>query len=247
MRSLKGFALVAALICGSHSVLAEDAEGVSSKGRPEILSMSALTFGPENTLFIGDSKGGSIFAIQVVAASPAEGKEGINIAGIETKIAAMLGTTAEQVMIHDLAVHRPSQEIYLAVSRGRGSWDTRWHLPNDLADANILFLLHRMLEKMSYAPEESDMIIVHIEVEAEFGDRREKRFATLMKEGTPFGESAMSRAVGLPTAMATQLVLEGDVHGSGVQMPPTLPGFHKQVLEKLAPFGFEFERRTTTL
>ena len=103
-----------------------------------------------------------------------------------------------------------------------------------------------MLEKMSYAPEESDMIIVHIEVEAEFGDRREKRFATLMKEGIPFGESAMSRAVGLPTAMAAQLVLEGDV-SRGVQMPPTLPGFYKQVLEKLAPFGFEFKRRTTTL
>ena len=90
------------------------------------------------------------------------------------------------------------------------------------------------------------MIIVHIEVEAEFGDRREKRFATLMKEGIPFGESAMSRAVGLPTAMAAQLVLEGDV-SRGVQMPPTLPGFYKQVLEKLAPFGFEFKRRTTTL
>ena len=86
-----------------------------------------------------------------------------------------------------------------------------------------------------------------IEVEAEFADRREKRFATLMKEGIPFGESAMSRAVGLPTAMAAELVLEGDVQGSGVQMPPTLPGFCKQVLEKLAPFGFEFTRKTTKL
>ena len=57
----------------------------------------------------------------------------------------------------------------------------------------------------------------------------------------------MSRAVGLPTAMATQLILEGDVQGSGVQMPPTLPGFYKPLLERLAPFGFEFKRRTATL
>ncbi|GMR23654.1 MAG: saccharopine dehydrogenase C-terminal domain-containing protein [Acidobacteriota bacterium] len=108
-------------------------------------------------------------------------------------------------------------------------------------------LLHQMMERMSYAPHESDMIIVHIEVEAEFADRREKRFATLVKEGIPFGDSAMSRAVGLPTAMATELVLEGGVHSSGVQMPPTLPGFYKAILERLAPFGFEFTRRTATL
>ncbi len=108
-------------------------------------------------------------------------------------------------------------------------------------------LLDRMMQKMSYAPHESDMIIVHIEVEVEFADRREKRFATLVKEGIPFGDSAMSRAVGLPTAMATQLVLEGAVQGSGVQMPPTLPGFYKPILERLAPFGFEFKRRTETL
>ncbi len=108
-------------------------------------------------------------------------------------------------------------------------------------------LLQRMMEKMSYAPHESDMIIVHIEVEAEFADRREKRFATLVKEGIPFGDSAMSRAVGLPTAMATELILEGDVQGSGVQMPPTLPGFYKVILERLAPFGFEFKRRMATL
>jgi len=108
-------------------------------------------------------------------------------------------------------------------------------------------LLNRMMEKMSYAPHESDMIIVHIEIEAEFVDRREKRFATLTMEGIPFGESAMSRAVGLPAAMTAQLVLEGGVKATGVQMPPTLPGFYKPILERLAPYGFEFKRRTQTL
>jgi len=105
-------------------------------------------------------------------------------------------------------------------------------------------LLDRMMEKMSYAPHESDMIIVHIEVAAEFGDRREKRFATLVMEGIPFGDSAMSRAVGLPTAVATEMVLEGGVQASGVHMPPTLPGFYRPVLDRLAPYGFEFKRRT---
>jgi saccharopine dehydrogenase-like NADP-dependent oxidoreductase len=108
-------------------------------------------------------------------------------------------------------------------------------------------LLDRMLEKMPYAPHESDMIIVHVEVEAEFTDRREKRFATLMMEGIPFGDSAMSRAVGLPTAAAAHLVLEGGIQATGCQYPPSLPGIYKPFLEKLAPFGLEFERRTETL
>jgi saccharopine dehydrogenase-like NADP-dependent oxidoreductase len=108
-------------------------------------------------------------------------------------------------------------------------------------------LLDRMLKKMSYAPHESDMIIVHIEVVAAFPGRREKRMATMVLEGIPFGESAMSRAVGLPTAITTRLILDGGVRASGVQMPPTLPELYKPVLRELETLGFELERRTVEL
>ena len=147
------------MVASIGGLQAQEVDQDSFKESPQILSMSALSFGPENTLFIGDSKGGSIFAIQIATGSPSEAKEGINIAGIETQIAAMLGTTAEQIMIHDLAVHRPSQEIYLAVSRGRGSWDNRWYLPNDLADANILL-------KIDSAGEISEVSLEGLEISA---------------------------------------------------------------------------------
>jgi len=108
-------------------------------------------------------------------------------------------------------------------------------------------LLGRMLARMSYEPHERDMILLHVDALAEFpGGRRERRLATMRVEGIPNGESAMSRAVALPAAIAARLVLEGEIQASGARMPPNLPDLHKPVLEELATFGYEFKRRTVT-
>ncbi|MCP4204102.1 MAG: hypothetical protein GY769_19480 [bacterium] len=136
-----GLALLAAGLLGSTVTLAQNSEGTENAEEiraPEIHSMSALAFGPEGVLFIGDSKAGAVLAIDVGDSEPGEVKDGLSIKDIETKIGAALGTTADQVMIHDLAVHPVSRKVYLAVSRGRGKWDSRWLLPNDIADASIL-------------------------------------------------------------------------------------------------------------
>lgn len=34
-------------------------------GKPDLRSISALAFGPEGVLFVGDGKGGAVFAIDV--------------------------------------------------------------------------------------------------------------------------------------------------------------------------------------
>jgi len=109
-------------------------------------------------------------------------------------------------------------------------------------------LLDRMLARMSYEPHEKDMIILHIDILAEFpGGRRERRLATMQVEGIPHGETAMSRAVALPPAIAAKLVMEGTIQATGVQMPPTLPELYKPMLEELATFGYEFKRRAISL
>ncbi|MFC2146868.1 saccharopine dehydrogenase C-terminal domain-containing protein, partial [Acidobacteriota bacterium] len=88
-------------------------------------------------------------------------------------------------------------------------------------------LSERMLEKMSYKPHEKDMIIVHIEIIAQFpGKPKEKRMATMKKEGIPYGDSAMSRAVGLPAAIGARMILEGQITASGTYIPPTLPNLY---------------------
>jgi len=47
-------------------------------------------------------------------------------------------TTADQVLIHDMAVNPISRNAYVAVSRGRNNWDSVWKLPNHVANANVL-------------------------------------------------------------------------------------------------------------
>jgi len=111
-------------------------------GKPAIQSMSALEFGPDGVLFIGDSRGGAVYAIDTGDRKPGEVEERFTVPDIETKVAALLGTTADQVLIHDLAVNPISHVAYLAVSRGRTGWDSKWTLPNDLADAVILLRVH---------------------------------------------------------------------------------------------------------
>ena len=115
----------------------------------------------------------------------------------------------------------------------------------DLKEATKLeVLLDRMLKRMAYEPHESDMIILHIEVIAEFENgRKEKRLATMVNKGIPYGDSAMSRAVALPAAIAAKLILEGKIKGTGLRMPPNLPELYKPVLEELETFGFVFKRQ----
>lgn len=109
-------------------------------------------------------------------------------------------------------------------------------------------LLNRMLEKMQYEPDEKDMIILHIEIIAEFDNgKKEKRIATMVVKGEPGGETVMSRAVALPTAIATRLVVDGLIKATGLKMPPTLPELYKPVLEELKNFGFEFSKKRIKL
>lgn len=108
------------------------------RGKPDMRSMSALAFGPEGILFIGDGKGGAVFALDLGDRTAPAKSEPLSVPNIETKVAALLGTTSDAVLIHDMAVNPVSQQTYLAVSRERGKWMSGWELPNDIGDAQVL-------------------------------------------------------------------------------------------------------------
>lgn len=110
----------------------------NKKGKPDLKSIGTLEFNGEGTLFIGDSYGGAVYAIDVEDRERSDNAEGVSIGDLEGQIAGLLGTSADNVLIHDLAVNPISQNIYLSVSRGRAAWTSKWHLPNDLAPADIL-------------------------------------------------------------------------------------------------------------
>jgi hypothetical protein len=81
-------------------------------------SLGAMTFGPGNVLFVADNDAESVYAMEIADASKASGP--IDLAGIDSKIAQALGTTADQVSIADMAVHPTSHNVYVTVTRGKG-------------------------------------------------------------------------------------------------------------------------------
>jgi saccharopine dehydrogenase-like NADP-dependent oxidoreductase len=113
-------------------------------------------------------------------------------------------------------------------------------------------LVDLMLRRMSYAPGERDMIIVHDEIVAELPSagapnrpaRRETWSASMVVEGVSHGDSAMSRAVSLPAAIAARLILDGMIEATGVLMP-TLREIYEPVLAELEEFGLAFTHRRT--
>jgi saccharopine dehydrogenase-like NADP-dependent oxidoreductase len=115
-------------------------------------------------------------------------------------------------------------------------------------------LVDLMLRHMSYAPGERDMIIVHDEISAEFPGagaanrppHREIRSTSMVVEGISHGDSAMSRAVSMPAAIAARLILEGVIETTGVLMP-TLREIYEPVLAELEGFGLKFTYRRTDI
>ena len=92
-----------------------------TKGNPEIKSISALSFGKDAILFIGDSKGASVFAVDTKDAKNNGNAASISIEGIDQKIAAVLGTQKENISIMDMAVNPMSKKIYIAIQYADGT------------------------------------------------------------------------------------------------------------------------------
>ena len=103
-----------------------------------IASMSVLSFGPEGILFVGDSKAGKVYALDLDDRSPNNSEEAFELKDVETLLGNLLGTDAKGVVIHDLAVNPISQNIYLAVSRSDARELGFWNRPNDITYASIL-------------------------------------------------------------------------------------------------------------
>jgi saccharopine dehydrogenase (NADP+, L-glutamate forming) len=109
-------------------------------------------------------------------------------------------------------------------------------LPEGMNTA-IDVLTSQMERKMAYKPGERDMLIMQHEFIAEYPDRKEAIKATMIDYGIPHGDTSMSRVVGLPAAIATRMILQGEITGlSGVHVP-VIPEIYTPVLAELARLG----------
>ncbi len=95
-------------------------------------SAGALSFGPDGVLFVGDIAGAAVHAFALRPADVTsqgdvelgnlhnfEGRDLLR--GLDATLAAMLGATPDQVVVNDMAVHQPSQQVFLSVERGRSA------------------------------------------------------------------------------------------------------------------------------
>lgn len=120
MKTFTCFLALAAIalgpVAGARAALTDG----MTEGAPAFKQMSQLTFGPEGVLFVADTKSAAIFAIATGDTKAVSTAPSIKAEAINQKIASLLGTAADQVVIEDLAVNPLSRQVYLAVSRGKG-------------------------------------------------------------------------------------------------------------------------------
>jgi len=88
-------------------------------GKVDLMSAGPLAFGPHGILFVGDSMGARIVALDTQDTKPS-GAVKINVEGVDAKIAGLVGVTPDQVVINDVKVNPISRNIYVSASRGRG-------------------------------------------------------------------------------------------------------------------------------
>ncbi|MFO0956589.1 MAG: hypothetical protein U0800_03870 [Isosphaeraceae bacterium] len=89
------------------------------EGKPDLKSAGPIAFGPDGLLFVADTQGACVYAIDTKDQKSAT-RGTFTVEGIDRQVAAMLGTDAKNVAINDIAVNPVSGKVYLAASRGRG-------------------------------------------------------------------------------------------------------------------------------
>lgn len=166
---------VSTLFADNYETLTKD----FVRGKANIQSMSVMTFGPEGILFIGDSQAGKIFALDFNDREKAEKIESFQLEDLESKLAGLMGTDKNGVLIHDMAVNPISQNIYLAVSRADALQLGFWKRANDIANASILLRINTKgeieevaLDDISHSVTEVPAVIEEGEVNWRKSDQR---------------------------------------------------------------------------
>lgn len=103
-------------------------------------------------------------------------------------------------------------------------------------------LEHILKKKWTLAPDDKDMIVMwHKFNYLDQGVPKEIQ-AHMVAVGDDAIDTAMSKTVGLPLAIAAKLVLNGELKTTGVHIP-TIKEIYEPILEELEQIGFEFSER----
>ncbi|MBL8815179.1 MAG: hypothetical protein JNL58_04035 [Planctomyces sp.] len=113
MKRQFGCLIAAAAVFSSTGASAADQYGLE-RGTADVKSATTLAFGPEDILFIGDSKSAAVFAVATGDTEGDAASAKINVADIGTSLASLL--EAKKVTVNDLAVNPGTGSAFLAVT-----------------------------------------------------------------------------------------------------------------------------------
>ena len=100
---------------------------------------TVLAFGPDNVLFIGDSKSAMIHAVNT-SAEPIEDPVPYNLIDFDVALAKELKVDTRELIVNDMKVHPVSQEAYVAVKKGHGPEAPSLVAIVDPTNGNVRFL-----------------------------------------------------------------------------------------------------------
>ena len=95
-------------------------------------------------------------------------------------------------------------------------------------------------QKLAMTKEDLDLIVLHHDFIAQYKGYKKRITSTLVDTGIPDGDTAMSRTVSLPAAIAAGLILNSKIKITGVHIP-VLPEIYDPVMKELEQMGVHFK------
>lgn len=101
----------------SGDIASSSEENLVASSQADLTGANVLAFGPDNVLFIGDSKGAKVHAVKTEAT---ELKDAVpfNMEGFDLLVAEKLNLDPRDVIINDMKMHPLSQEAYVSIKKG---------------------------------------------------------------------------------------------------------------------------------
>ncbi len=108
--------------------------------------------------------------------------------------------------------------------------------------SNLDIMTARLLEKIPMNDDDIDMIVMKHEFLAEYSDYREEIESVFVGYGELHGDTAIAKTVGLPAAIASRMILDGEIKVKGVHVP-VIPEIYNPVLDELETNGIVCEEK----
>lgn len=101
-----------------------------------------------------------------------------------------------------------------------------------------------LMDKWTLSPEDKDMIVMYHKFGYELNGEKKQIDSTMVHIGEDQSKTAMAKTVGLPVAMATIMILNGEIKTPGVQLP-IQKEVYEPLLKKLEEQDIIFKEKET--